>query len=418
MASSPHYFHWNFDTLCSRQNTALKYYMENVLRMQYLHADDGSLDSIIWTTIHSSESARQAVCLLSDLHRSKCARGNLSPPPPSDTSGLQRLQTVLPMNVALTEGDALAGLCVVSYFLFSGGKGQWQRFLDAVCRFSVALLNDPRGGGPRRMLRECTPSLRFIIKTSIWFDVLASATLVRTPIMLDVVHALFSQHASAGVDESLGGGWDEAYSMLPIMGCENHIVLSLANIAELAAWKDRRQRVGNLSVPSLVQRGQRIEKMLKKASMDEHGQGISWSVVSPGVGDEEEERMRQRRLTSEVFRASAHVYLHSVISGDFPQCPEIMEAVNNTVRCLRMAEGERGRAVVRSVVFSICISGCLTANEEHQGYFLERLREQKQEALGNCRQVEHLVKEVWKRRRGGEPVDWRGVMREAEMLLV
>lgn len=379
-----------------RQNSALNYYMDNVLRMQYLHAD-GSLDATIWNLIHSSESAREAACLLSELHRKTREHGRPGVLAPPDTVGLHRL---LPSNSAANEYEAFAGLCVVSYFLFSGGKGQWQAFLDAACTFSLTLMRT--WGGPRRVLLTCSESIRFIIKTSIWFDVLASATLVRTPIMLDVVRELYDPNYSEAWIDDVPMSPYEQFSMMSVMGCENHIVLALAEIAALAAWKDGNQTENKLSVPELVKRGQRIEEILKKPSSDEC--------------PDQSERARQRRYTSEVFRASAHVYLHSVISGDYPQCPEIIEAVNDTIRCLQAAEdGSTGRSVVRSVVFSICIAGCLTNDVEHKRYLTKRLEEQR--GLGNYSQVQYLINEVW-RRRGTERVDWRQVMRDAEMLLV
>ncbi|KIK16892.1 hypothetical protein PISMIDRAFT_685897 [Pisolithus microcarpus 441] len=392
----PYQFHFDLGV---RQNTALKYYMDNVLRMQYLHAD-GSLDTALWDLINSSASARDAACLLSDLHRKACQFGRAELLAPGD---MTRLQTMIPPQQPLNEGDALAGLCVVSYFLFTGGKGQWQAFLDAACRFSINVLQ--AYGGASRVLRSCTESLRFIIKTSIWFDVLASVTLVRTPIMLGVVSELFSPYSDATID-GIPLEPCEEYSMLSIMGCDNHIVYALAEIAALAAWKERNRSENRLSVPELVRRGQHIEKILKKPS----------SLPMTFHDHAQHERSHQRMLTAEVFRASAHVYLHSVISGDYPQCPEIIEAVDRTIGCLRAAEsGQTGRAVVRSVVFSICIAGCLTDDLGHKEYLRKRLKEQR--GIGNCSQVQHLISEVW-RRRGKERVDWRQVMREAEMLLV
>lgn len=389
--------------LDARQNASLDYYMKHVLRAQYFHASD-SLDSIIWKLIHTSDNARQAACLLSDLHRKSTQKDRLGIIEPEDVEALRRMQMV-PFKSPLTEGDALAGLCIVSYFLFSGGKGQWQTFLDAACTYSLSVLH---WGGPRRVLLACSESVRFIIKTSMWFDVLASATLVREPRFLDVIRDLFGPQ-TAFFDDEPAASMSE-YSMMSVMGCENHIVLALAEIASLASWKEAHVSAGSLSVIELVKRGHRIEEILKKPSSQPHEFDLT---VDPA----ERQRAQQRRLTSEVFRASAHVYLHSVVSGDFPRCPEIIEAVDDTVRCLMLAEGPTGRAVVRSVVFSICICGCLTEDVRHQNYFIKRLQEQQGLSIGNSQQVSCLIREVWKRRVNGA-VDWRQVMREAEMLLV
>ncbi|KAF8442441.1 fungal-specific transcription factor domain-containing protein [Boletus edulis BED1] len=379
LPSIPAVDQYTWPLLDEHQNASLDYYMKHVLRAQYLHASD-SLDSIIWKLIHTSDNARQAACLLSDLHRKSTQKNRLGIMDVEDVEALSRMQMV-PFNTPLTEGDALAGLCIVSYFLFRGGKGQWQTFLDTACNYSLSVLN--HWGGARKVLLVCSESLRFIIKTSIWFDVLASATLVREPRFLGVIQELYGRQ-SAFFDDVPAVPMAE-YSMMSVMGCENHIVLALAEIASLANWKEAHVSAGSLSVKELVRRGHKIEEILIKPSSYPSESDVT---LDPA----ESQRAQQRRLTSEVFRASAYVYLHSVVS-------EIIEAVNDT-------DGPTGRAVVRSVVFSICICGCLTEEPQQQSL-----------SIGNSQQVSCLIQEVWKRRSHGA-VDWREVMREAEMLLV
>ncbi|KAG1853012.1 fungal-specific transcription factor domain-containing protein [Suillus tomentosus] len=385
----------NWFNLNMQQNASLQHYMHHVLRIQYLHAD-GSIDKLIWNLIHSSDSAREAACLLADLHR-KSTQGAIGFIPPTDHSVYTRIQSA-PV-IPVTEGDALASLCMVSYFLFSGGQGEWQAFLDSACEFSIKVLQR-KHHAPDWALSLCSDSMRFIIKTSMWFDVLASATLIRRPKFLDVLRSLYDP--ATAVDN----GRPEL-SMMGVMGCENRIVLALAEIADLACWKDECRRAGRLSVPELVRRGQNIEAVLQTTSDPDHLQGF------------ESEKLRRRRLTSDVFRASALVYLHSVISGDHPQCPEIMSNIAETVNCLRRAEDvSTARHVVRSVVFSICICGCLTDVPQYRDYFLRRLQEQQTETVGNCARVAELMRKVWKSRERGEPVDWRVVMQQSQMLLV
>ncbi|KAG1754104.1 fungal-specific transcription factor domain-containing protein [Suillus occidentalis] len=386
--------HHNWVNLNMQQNASLQHYMQHVLRIQYLHAD-GSIDNLIWKLIHSSDSAREAACLLADLHR-KSTQGAIGFSAPADHDVYTRIQgsAVIPV----TEGDALASLCMVSYFLFSGGQGQWQAFLDSACEFSIKVLQRNHVA-PDWALRSCSESMRFIIKTSMWFDVLASATLIRRPKFLELLRALYDP------DIAVHDARQEL-SMMVVMGCENRIVLALAEIADLACWKDECRRAGKLSVPELVRRGQRIETILKSTNDPEH----------PSY---DTEKTRRRRLTSDVFRASALVYLHSVISGDHPQCPEIMTNIAETVECLRRAEDlSTARHVVRSVVFSICICGCLTDVPHYRNYFLRRLQEQQTETVGNCTRVAQLMREVWSSRERGEPVDWRVVMQQSQMLLV
>ncbi|KAG1781713.1 fungal-specific transcription factor domain-containing protein [Suillus placidus] len=377
-----------------QQNASLQHYMQHVLRIQYLHAD-GSIDKLIWKLIHSSDSAREAACLLADLHR-KSTQGAIGFTAPANHDVYTRIQSA--SVIPVTEGDAFASLCMVSYFLFSGGQGQWQAFLDSACEFSIRVLQRSLVA-PDWALRLCSDSMRFIIKTSMWFDVLASATLIRRPKFLDILRSLYDP--ATAVDDG-----KPELSMMGVMGCENRIVLALAEIADLACWKDECRRAGRFSVPELVRRGQEIEAILKSTNDPDH------------LPEYDTEKSRRRRLTSDIFRASALVYLHSIISGDHPQCPEIMSNITETVKCLRRAEDvSTARHVVRGVVFSICICGCLTDVPQYRDYFLRRLQEQ-QTTVGNCARVAQLMREVWSSRERGEPVDWRVVMQQSQMLLV
>jgi len=296
-------------------------------------------------------------------------------------------------------------LHIISWVLFRGGRGHWQECLSIATKFSERVLWQPSYAGPQDALLRCSPPTRFIVKTSMWFDVLASATRVETPRFLEVFRDLFDPNKAHITGASLDNVPDEL-SMLPIMGCENHIVWALAEISNLACWKEYQINSGALSTVELLRRGQLIEHFIKEPRAPH---------LYPA------DKLQQARiLTSEVFRASARVYLHSVISGDHPYCKEIKEAVAETIECLRRVPASGTRSVVRSVVFGICICGCLT-NDPHQRHFLlEKLDSQQAESVGNCAEVKELMTQVWRNRdsASNSSVTWRDVMRRTEMLLV
>jgi hypothetical protein len=227
-----------------QQNASLQYYVQHVLRIQYLHTDGSTgIDDLIWKLIHSrlsSDSAREAACLLVDLHR-KSAQGAIAFSAPADRYIHARIQNS--PAIPVTEGDALANLCMVSYFLLSGGQGQWQAFLDSACEFSIKALQR-NYVAPDWALISCSDSMRFIIKTSMWFDALASVTLIRRPKFLELLRALYDP--ATAVNNSR-----PELSMMDVMGCENHVVLALAEIANLAFWMDECRRAGRLSVAEL-----------------------------------------------------------------------------------------------------------------------------------------------------------------------
>jgi hypothetical protein len=305
----------------------------------------------------------------------------------------------------------MAALHVISSLLFNGGKGEWLQWLGVAYNFvdSILRLGLPRGLG--YFLTHCSEDIRYIFKTAMWFDVLASICLFQSPHFLLVYRQLF-QPPDAHIN-NLPAVIQPELSMMSVMGCENHVVWAMAEVTALLAWKESQQRQGCLSIPALVERGLRIEKHILCRS-------------GPPLPPKNDIHYH-RYVTSDVFRASTRVYLHSVLSGDFPNCPEIMESVDDTIRCLKrvseMGSGVFGnrssRSVVRSVVFSIFICGCLTDDLEKRKYLLDCLTAQTAETVGNCPEVKDLMEDVWAvPRTPDEPVLWRLQLRESGILLV
>ncbi|OSC98252.1 hypothetical protein PYCCODRAFT_1418035 [Trametes coccinea BRFM310] len=389
------------------QNRLIHHYLANVLPIQYLLADSSIRDFMI-KLIQTSSNARDAACVLSALHL-QCIR---YPAQSMDPAAIfNRVQTLLlGRRSSYTEGDAMAGLHIVSSFLFSGGRGSWQVWLDIACQYVQSMLDDPSFYGPEDALKRCSESTRFIIKTTMWFDVLASVTTQQVPRFLEVYRRLFGGQGAHIGDPAASS---PEISMLPVMGCENKIVLAIAEISNLAYWKECQLQRGTLSIPELVRRGAEIEESLLVPSSPQP----LMVPLQPAA---------RRRLTNDIFRASAKVYLHTVLSGDYPACPDIIAAVSETIDALQRVPmaGQAPtlhRSVVRSVVFGICISGCLTDDRAQRAFLLNMLEQQQQESVGNIGEVKRLMQEVWSRRDAErrehghywKPVDWRAVMLES-----
>ncbi|EIW57279.1 uncharacterized protein TRAVEDRAFT_125655 [Trametes versicolor FP-101664 SS1] len=384
----------------SEQGRLIQHYLARVLPIQYLLADD-SIKHFMIKLIQTSAEARDAACVLSALH--------LSLSYPAQTTDANMIFNRVQLAVAnrrtqYTEGDAMAGLHIVSSFLFSGGRGDWAFWLGIACEYVQALLNAPHFYGPEDALRKCPESTRFIIKTTMWFDVLASVTTQTVPRFLEVYRQLFAAQGAYIGDPAASA---PEISMLPVMGCENKIVLAIAEISNLAHWKENHLHRGTLSIPDLVHRGADIEERLLGPSSP---QPLAAEVV------------QRRRLTNDIFRASAKVYLHTVLSGDYPACPEIVNAVTETIDALSripMDAPSVHRSVVRSVVFGICISGCLTDDHRQRGFLIRMLEYQQRESVGNVGEVKRLMQNVWEQRDAERdagryrPTDWRRVMRES-----
>lgn len=401
----------------------VRHYLDYVLKIQYFLADLDTTQDTISKLICSSHSTRDTACLLAAIHQYTLGiHGEDIQQRHQYTLGIceediQKRYDVVHHRL-LGEGrqashpsmaDAMGGLLTVSSFLFSGGAGQWDVFLRVAVMFSKSILRQPCG--PKEALIRCTKDERFIIKTSMWFDVLASASRRQIPYFLDEYRQMFGRN-SAFIESPISMmSPREELSMMSVMGCENHIVWAMAEISNLAYWKHRQLRHGSLSMPELVERGKEIERHLL-----------------PGVPVDSEmvpEIDFQRYLTSELFRASSRIYLHTVISGSFPHCPEIQNGVQETINILQKIPTATPiahtttRNVVRSVVFSIFIAGCLTDNQQQRNYFLRCLSKQGEEPVGNCPKVKQVMEKVWEQHENRtDPVPWQEALLEEGMLLV
>ena len=453
------------------QKDLVQHYMSDVLPIQYLLSDSSVIRTFIYDLIRQSSSARDAACMLAAIHRDRMGYTSAQTFPSSNgvivapaTMLYKRLFENLARKQQFNEGDAMAGLHAVSTILFSGGRGAWDMFLAVASNYVHNVLTNPRYPGPEDVLRNCSESTRFIVKTTMWFDVLASVTTQQIPRFLVVYRQLFDRSRRAYIEDPNQSSPPEI-SMLPVMGCENNIVLAIAEISNLACWKESQTKRHCLSIPKLVERGMEIEaKFLTPggASSPSAIRGVNGLPPTPGpsssmgsayamdgqayaaasgmyaqspvygpapgmmpLGNGASEVELRRRLTNDIFRASARVYLHTVLSGDYPSCPEIVDAVTEVIECLKRVPLDKAlvsRSVLRSVVFGICIAGCLTDSPEQRLFLMRLLDTQRQETVGNVAEVKHLMEQVWIRRESkgsmGQAVNWRDVMRESQRELL
>jgi C6 transcription factor Pro1 len=352
----------------THQSGLVSHYLRHVLQRQYLLADTSIAEFIIHT-VRQNPAMRDAVCLLASLHRAS-QQGHVS----TQTDALlpyneasidyvktyQRIYTNLLRTSAASdgygEGEAMAGLFVVSAFLFRGGLGAWQDFLSVAADWVFKFLNR-RADNPADIILKCTDAQQFIIKTTFWFDILASTTRLQPPRFLEIYRKLWSRNpyvegAGVGADANTtattssvvvgsssssssraGPSALHMFSMMSVMGCSNQTALAIAEISDLAYWKDDCVRQGSLSVPKLVDRGRSIEAELLQRPEPHQPPLPPGGVYYPAGGAND--LQAKRRLTADIFRATARVYLHSVLSGEIPGCPDIRNGVRETIECLR-----------------------------------------------------------------------------------
>lgn len=394
------------------QDDLVDHYMQHVVRIQYLLADT-SVSRLIFDSVLRDPVSREAVKLLSAVHFHRIRTPDC-PVLTTQDSRMKYNEIILSLQDKRGSADAaMAALHVVSAFLFDGGRGDWQYWLTIAYAYVKPVLYDPRYNGPADVLQYANETTRFIVKTTMWFDVLASITTHERPYLLDVYRDIFNP-TGARIEDPASP--PPELSMKDTMGCENRIVWALAEASALACWKRDQIEKGCLSMPLLVNKAREIERHL----------GSNFDPRQQIHG--EESILKARDVTSEIFRTSTCVYLRSVVSGDCPSVPEIKEGVQETIERLELLGGlpssvsspsSVSNSVIRSTVFSIFICGCLTDSPAQRTTFLRHLGQQ--ENVGNCNSVKDLMEEVWKVRDShprANHVPWREVLKKSSMLLV
>lgn len=417
----------------------LKHYLKNVRPMQYFFADSW-IDENIFRLAQTYDIVRDSICLVASVHKHRWNNSDSPPHPPlalpegDDAESKKYAQRVRDRLLekfsrnsrnadSIQPGEALAGLQCVSSFLFAGGMGDWDKFLDIACLWVAKVLNPARRpvGGYASVLHSLDPLSHFIVKATMWFEVLASVTKIEAPRFLNVYEELFEATRISDPQGELDIARGHGMPMLDVMGCDDLTFLAIAKISALAAWKEENVARGTLDVMDFVERGKEIQDHYLQPTDDPFTMHRM-----PLLDDTLDNR---KRLTADIFRAAARLYLNTVLSGDKPTVPKISHSVRDTVDALRQVPHDPNslrQSVVRSVVFPICIAGCMTDDLEQRKLLLALLAETP--GAGNCNAVAQVMMDVWakrdpppnKKRHTAQPrdVSWRQALRENGALLL
>ncbi|KAL5526005.1 hypothetical protein ACEPAG_7343 [Sanghuangporus baumii] len=429
----------------------VEHYLQHVRPVQYFFWEERVAD-LLRGLAFTNDAVRNAICSVASVHIRHMREGSIqlrgrTPPSPSrrvpllpatdipnipegDDGNTYYDRTQLALrhtgSETLTEAEAMAGLQCISSFLFAGGVGGWDFFLDVACTWADMVFKRSRHfAGDAYLLEELTKMKRenelmsFIVRTTMWFEVLASVTMVREPKFLEVYQVLFADSARIVEVDGQATRTEAEFSMLEVMGCDNLTFLALAEISALAAWKEEQTKNQTLSFVELQERKSKIEDHCLRALAEAEA-----SVFRDGSALGADSLKNRRRLTADIFRASARLYLHTVLSGDNPGVKEIRDGARDTINALKRVPPEPKSlrcSVVRSVVFPLCLAGCMTDDTTERATVKEFL--EGEGGAGNCGSVVAVMETVWERRdakrRGARRteevagnVSWRDVLRE------
>ncbi|KAK7463481.1 DNA-binding transcriptional regulator ume6 [Stygiomarasmius scandens] len=388
----------------------LQNYIDHVYRMQYLLADTNKLFGIIYNSVINGGVAREAAVLLSAIHL-EGGRFALTRNGPTKNRYIELSNTCrLVPPQAYNKDHAMTALHVISAFLFDGGQGDWETWMEIAIVYVRSILeNRFRFHDYRDALLTCSEEENFVIKTVFWFDVIAAVTTIRPPRLQDVITYIYSPYNQSEIhdtDSGLFNGHKEKLSMMKVMGCENRILWALSEVSALADWKQRQAREGQLSYTNLVRRANVLEVSLETPSRQTFSESDNTNEDA-------------RYYVSEIFRTAAIVYLRTVVSNDFWRVSDVEIAVKSCIDAFRSFnehQDDMRHAVVRSTVFAVFLCGCFTSVARDWKVLEEFLSGEG--SVGNCNYALELAKTVRAQRKKTQPVRWREALNEARFLLV
>jgi hypothetical protein len=140
-----------------------------------------------------------------------------------------------------------------------------------------------------------------------------------------------------------------------LMGCEDWVMLTILDIAVLADWKKRMKASGTLSLRELNRRADDLEQKLNS--------GLAALQVTKHFFDSKMDK--EKYMVTEVFIYATVTYLHIVVSGYFPELPEIRQSV---IRTLEAMEAMQDPGHVRYVTWPFGMTGSMASEPEQHRF--------------------------------------------------
>lgn len=191
-------------------------------------------------------------------------------------------------------------------------------------------------------------------------------------------------------------------NLVDLTGCSNWAMICIFEIVSLDNWKQEEENAHRLSLIELTERGRQIEeRLLSRLASIENDLSQSTPV------DAHTSLEHIQTTITRIFAHAAVTYLYVVISGAYPNIPDIKRSVSETIAALRSLPDPK---LLRHVVWPYCISGCL-ASDEQQTVFRELVLFPRI-MHGTCLEALSLMEECWRFRKAkSSGRDWASIMK-------
>ncbi|THH00370.1 hypothetical protein EW026_g2146 [Hermanssonia centrifuga] len=434
-ASSPH-FQQSTNLISGIPGLAdqecIPYYFAHVRKLQFVFAGHSLTDTLYRIASTDPQGALSyALRALASLHSTttRVAHGLEAPSSPGHTvhkhyydRATYILSNVKTLGGHYTEFHAIAAVYLISYHILSGNGGAaWAALLEVAYDW-FALTGIHEEQNPKLMLVNMNAPQKLAAKATMWIDILSGVTFLRPPRFLSVYRRLFGGGGAGYWSTSNNDQLD--LRMDKLTGCPDEALLAIAETAALAHWKASESRQGSLSMRDLIRRGDQIEQALRQRPARNYAESPTSETVpvmpsgmtaAAGMFDDTTgPDETTRRTVAEIYRETAMLYLHTVLSDSHPGVPEINKSVNTLLDLIQQLGPSQ---FDRAVIFPLGLTGCMTADPFYRLMIKDRCNLHPLDFYcnGHIAQIQQLMEYVWTTRdsqRGSVPVDWRECLHE------
>lgn len=283
--------------------------------------------------------------------------------------------------------------------LFDGGRQNWQIHLAAVTALVPPLVQAQIASITERehhMKHErdrMTPrpdeytSISFLLGFFISMDILSCAS-TRSSHYLDLDHKFMLERGDINLEN--------------LTGCSNWAMVFILEISSLDKWKQEEKKGSKLSMRELTKHGGEIEERLRKKLANIDNEPPKRAASGSNLGTLPDSTNTE---ITKIFALSAITYLHVVISGAYPELPEIRESVSKTLKALQCLVDPKS---FRNVIWPFCITGCLAVDGQQDSFReLVSAAQITESSVGTSLEALEIMEQCWGSRKSSScDYDW------------
>lgn len=154
-------------------------------------------------------------------------------------------------------------------------------------------------------------------------------------------------------------------TMERMMGCETSVMSLIFEITELDRWKAESQASHKLSIVELAKRGLHIEQRLRQ-ELANLNVSSTQSLPQPSNHPSVIHATPSHVIATKAYALAAIIYLHVVLSGPYPELPEIAGPVSDAISLFRNTQDNP--KLLLNMIWPLCVTGCMVI-ESQQGLF-------------------------------------------------